>query len=198
MIFYTGAVQNGAVQDNPAKSLGGWISSSPVPNGAMNNLFGDLTYADLDKDKKPIRVIAFQNITGAVIPKLRIWVEHEADAYATYKIGLSISTVEPTCNLNYFEQLATQYSIPYYTTLKDCEGELNAIEIENIPAGQYLGLFIQRNVIKANNPEIEQKNKGCQAYADDFAATQVLGYEEPEVRVEDNINIIITDEEPVI
>ena len=43
MLYLTGATaslnKGGVAQDDPMKSLGGYISLSPVPNGAINTLF---------------------------------------------------------------------------------------------------------------------------------------------------------------
>lgn len=194
MLFYTGAIQNGAIQEDPSKSLGGWVSSSPIQNNVFDNLFGKIDYSQIKNDLKPIRVIAFQNTSTTPIASLRVWVEHLPTTFSTYKIGLVLNSIDPNCNFSYFEQIRNQFGEPFYCELHDVEGEQNAISIENIPAGQFVGIFVQRNLISENNPDMNGIAKSCDDYYNEFQAKLQPDYIEPVISDIDEIKIIITDE----
>lgn len=194
MLFYTGAVQNGAIQEDPSKSLGGWISSSQIQNNVFDNLFGKIDYNQVKNDLKPIRVIAFHNSSTTPIAKLRVWVEHESTSFATYKIGLVLNSIDPTCNLPYFEQIRNQFGEPFYCELKDVENEVNSVFIDNVPAGQYVGIFVQRNLIDVNNPDMGGAKKSCDDFYDEFQSKKDPSYIESETIDIDSIKIVISDD----
>lgn len=191
MLLYTGAIQNEAIQQDASKSLGGWVSSSQIQNNVIHNLFSKIDYNQVKNDLKPIRVVAFKNTTGSIITSLKVWIEHEATAFATYKIGLVLNSIETTCNHPYFEQIQNQYAEPFYCQLLNCETELNAIELTNIPIDQFVGIFVQRNLIAINNEDLTGATKTCENYSDEYNATLVPDYIEPKVKDEDEIKIII-------
>jgi hypothetical protein len=162
MLYYTGAEKNQATQNNQSKSLGGWISSSQVPNDFMNNLFGDLDYSSIKNDDKEYRVIAFKNISNTPID-LSLYTETPIDSFCKYQIGLILNSLTED-NCAYFEQLVNSKSAPYYVELKDCENIENKISLMQLPVNQYAGIFIKRILIEANNSDFKGKNKTCSEF----------------------------------
>ena len=67
MLYLTGASSSlahsgGTPQDDPMKSLGGYVSNSPVPNAALNTLFDFVSLRSIkDKTKETIKRIT-QNL----------------------------------------------------------------------------------------------------------------------------------------
>jgi len=198
MLYYTGAVQHGAVQNDPNRSLGGWISSSPIQNDVFDNLFNKIDYYQIKNKLKPIRVIAFQNTNSTPISALRVWIEHLPTSFATYKIGLILNSIDPSCGKPYFEQIQNPFSSPIYVELADCLGEENALTIENIPAGEYVGVFVQRNLLAENNPDLGGAKKSCNDYFAEFETEQNNPSNEDEnIDLEDEIKIIFSDESAI-
>lgn len=169
MIYYTGAIQNQAEQPSAIKSLGGFVSSTHVPNDVMNNLFPVIDISTLTNKTKHIRVIAFKNETENKI-NLKVYTESQADSISKLNIGLiKQSTMSDACLTPYFETLPNGISKPIYVELHNAEGELNAVEITDINAGEYVGVFIQREIIIENNQDLLDTNgnfkqKSCEDF----------------------------------
>lgn len=163
MLYYTGSIQPNAVQNTPSKSLGGYISSSAVSNDLINNLFSNIDYTTITKNLKNNRVIAFLNTTGSVIDKFTLYVNSNQNNVSKLKFGLARSSIDESCNAQYFETLQNENASPFYVELKEAEGQQNALEIENIPPGSYIGIFIQRELIADKNPEMnpDTRNSTC-------------------------------------
>jgi hypothetical protein len=73
ILFYTGADTANAPQINAEKSLGGFVSGSPIPNGKLNNLFSSISKSAVLGNKTEIRMIALQNLTGATLSNVSIY-----------------------------------------------------------------------------------------------------------------------------
>lgn len=187
MLFYTGANKSNAIQTNSARSLGGWISSSQIPNEVLNNIFGNIDYTIVSKNLKSNRVIAFKNTTGSIIPTFKIWTISPLDSFAKFKIGIILNSIEPSCNFPYFEQLSSEAASPMYVSLAECEAEVNALTLSNIPIDQYVGIFIQRELIEANNPDFGGASKTCEQFYEDFITPPTISE-----KTEDLIEIVIS------
>lgn len=172
MLYYTGAIQHNAIQEDPSKSLGGYISSSLVPNDVLNNLFGTIDYSTLVNQTKETRVIAFLNTTGGTINTFSIYTNTPIDSFSKLKVGLILNEIDETCNIPYFEQLPNRNSTPLYVQVIDAEGQENAIEINNVPVNNYVGIFLQREIIVENNDELNDdgsiKIKNCDDFYEEY------------------------------
>lgn len=204
MLFYTGANKSNAIQGNPSLSLGGWISSSQVPNDYLNNLFSDIDYTTIKNDLKPIRVLGFKNLTGGIIPSFSVYTITPVNTSAKFKIGIILNAIDASCNCPYFEQLVSELANPFYVVLADCEGSSNALNLTNIPVNQFVGIFIQRVLIPDNNSDYKGKQKTCVDFHNDFVAIQARGLNpdlsDPLDLVQDENNAIdenITNEDDI-
>lgn len=171
MLYYTGSIQPNAIQDSPSKSLGGYVSSSIVPNDVINNLFSDIYWYDLKNNLKHIRVIAFLNTTDETIDDFTVHVNSHEDNVSKLKIGIIKNAVDEECDVKYFETLPNSTAIPQYVGLEECEGSVNSLMLNDIPPKHYVGIFIQRELIPDKNPEVDGKDGvSCDAMHDKFNA----------------------------
>lgn len=146
MLYYTGAQQAGTPQGSPDKSLGGYVSSSPISNGLLNNIFGNVDQSILAQGIKQYRIIAFQNQTPNIIGSLKIYVRSTSEnPFSKLRFGAMLNSLNK-CQESYFEQLPNQYSLPAYASLRDAGNPSQYIEINDIPAGQYIGIFLERSI----------------------------------------------------
>lgn len=168
MLYYTGAIQHLAQQTDPSKSLGGYISSSQVPNDVLGNLFPTIDYSTLINKTKHIRVVAFLNTTGGIINNFSIYTNTPPDSFSKLKVGLILNEIDESCNIPYFETLPNGFSTPLYIQLYDAEGPGNAITLNSIPNNQYVGVFLQREIIVENNEEFNPdgtlRTKTCEDF----------------------------------
>lgn len=197
MLFYTGAIQHGAIQNNPSKSLGGYISQTQVPNDLENNIFSNIGFDTIQNNLKELRVLAFLNNTGAEINEFSFYVNFDDESFAKIKAGLVLNAIDHNCNVPYFEQISNENSTPFYVELKDCKGENNTLILNNIPANNYIGIFLQRELIKENNSDMDESdnNDSCQKFFDEFALEKAA-HENPSIvlpkkRKEDKFDLVI-------
>ena len=169
MLYYTGAIQPNAIQDSPSKSLGGYVSSSVVPNDVINNLFSDIYWYDLKHNLKHIRVIAFLNTTDETLDDFTVHVNSHEDNVSKLKIGIIKNEVDEECDVKYFETLPNATAVPQYVELKECEGAINSLMLSDIPPNNYVGIFIQRELIPEKNPETEgNEGNSCDVMFDKY------------------------------
>lgn len=142
VLLYTGAQNFDTPQIEASKSLGGFVSSSIIQNDVLNNLFGDITNYTIQKSSSDTKCIAIKN-TGPTITDLTIYYESPVNSLFDYFIG-AVSPTTNECNESIFEQLQNSESSPYYCTFYNPNTELTKINVGNIAADGYLGLFIKR------------------------------------------------------
>lgn len=173
ILFYTGSIKPNTPQKDPNLSLGGYISSSIVPNGSLNNLYPNIGLTDLKTNRPETRVIALTNITGADINGFQIWFTTSSTSFAKIELGVAQPMYDGECQCQFFEMLNDATCIPYYTTFASYEGQSNAYVFTGVfEKGATLGLFLQRSLISANNPDIGGNSSRCDTVYADWLAQQ--------------------------
>lgn len=111
MYFLTGAnssINKGGVpQNDPTKSLGGYISTTPVPNGELNVLFDLISAFTLEKNKRETIGIALVNRLDKPINNLTLSVVTEKENVASFKVA-----AVPIGNDMSMEKIPNRYAIP--------------------------------------------------------------------------------------
>lgn len=141
-VLYSGADSNSKAQNDPLKSIGGYISSSAVPNGSINNIFPPITRRHIKEQLIDTRLIVLKNDATA-LTAVKIWTEK--DNLATFKIA-AVAPGADSCSKPLFESLVDGHSIPMQASLAAKEGEGAALVVGNIAANQIIGIWIQRDV----------------------------------------------------
>lgn len=150
ILLYTGATIPDAAQINSEKSLGGFVSSSPIPNARLGNLFSGISKSVIIGQKKEIRMVALKNTTGAALTGVTIHTENQNNSFL-YKIAAVASAVN-NCGEMVFEQVQDGESLPYQATLSDHEGLLE-LQVGNMAIGQVIGIWICREPDITKYPE---------------------------------------------
>lgn len=92
MIYLTGS-QNSLTksdqvpQTDTAKSLGGYVSSTPVPNGELNSLFDLISNFTLEKKRTETVGIALINKAAGAVKDVELKIVVEKESLATFKIA---------------------------------------------------------------------------------------------------------------
>lgn len=143
-ILYTGAATFLEKQEDPSISLGGYISSTSVPNDFLSNLFGEISKLSASQGKRVIRAIAFKNDTASTITSVKVYVAPEDDEpAASFKLGFQVPVLDE-CGDLVIEQLPNESSSPLNVDMVDATGPGKAIDLPDIEAGKYVGIYIQR------------------------------------------------------
>lgn len=148
----TGVNKEGLVQNDPSKSLGGYVSSTPVPNGGLNALFPSVSLTDMLEGERIVRAIVIKNTSNDVIAAgSALHYERDVDAYCNWRMAV-VELGQDDCGY-YMEKITNQNSLPSVGTFIDNDCLLHQIQLPEIPAGGMLGIWIERtiNVNKAKD-----------------------------------------------
>ena len=160
LLFYTGPDQPLGVQKSPEKSLGGFISSSIVPNSQLNNLYSTLTKSDVDNNYSVIRILALTNITNSPITGITIYPVLPVGSYIDIQLAVVLPFLDSCSNPN-FERLSSDTSLPYYADFQDYTQSSPLVYSTPLAAGASLGLFILRKINLSNVPDFSTNNSNC-------------------------------------
>lgn len=152
-LYYTGAVNNESAQTDFQKSLGGYISTSIIPNSRINSLFEDESMTSKSEKKEQNICIAIKNITENDLTNFSLYCESQ-------DFEISAAIVLPSkdkCGDLYFEKLQTRFDKPYYGDFNNIVGELNKINAGTFEKDSFLGLFLNK---KRKNSE--EENQECE------------------------------------
>lgn len=145
MIYLTGAATSLAkTQDNPqsdaSKSLGGYISSTPVPNAALNVLFDLISSYTLDKKPKETIAIGLINQFDKPVKDVELKIVTDENHEAIFKIAaVSVSSDDYA-----MEQIANRYQEPMLAEFYDASFYRAAVDLkikQYASAGEEIALY---------------------------------------------------------
>lgn len=145
MLYLTGAGASLVkTQDNPqtdaAKSLGGYISSTPVPNAALNSLFDLISAYTLEKRQKETIAIGLINRFDKEVKDIELKIVTDENHEAIFKIAsVAVSTD------NYaMEHIANRYQEPMLAEFYDASFYRAAVDLkinQYASAGEEIALY---------------------------------------------------------
>lgn len=145
ILLYTGAKVYNVAQNSYLKSLGGYISSTVVPNNNLANLFSDVSLLGMQNGVIETRAIALKNITGSTVNNVYL--------YHTYPVTDAKAKIEwapiTIPNSQSIEEINSASSQPYNVSAwYEPVGVSNKILIANsIPNNGVLGLWVRRTLV---------------------------------------------------
>jgi len=144
IIYYTGATREGETQPEASLSLGGYLSSSVIPNDVLGNLFSGLSRNLLENKIRETRGIVLQNDSAQQATGIRLWFVVDAESKVEYRVAV-VTLAEDDCG-RYMELLPNGNATPYTATFNSANGEPNAINLPNMDSNAIIGLWIERAV----------------------------------------------------
>lgn len=141
-LFFTGASKGDEPQPSPSLSLGGYVSSSPLPNGAINNLFGSISQYGKELKSKEVRAIVLKNETLAITNPTLFYDNVSEEPITNYRFAF-VTLAEDECGW-YMERISQGDSLPINATFIDPRTESNAVSLGAIPVGGYMGIWVER------------------------------------------------------
>lgn len=142
--YYSGASTFEAPQQKASLSLGGYVSSTPIPNGENNSVFSELSLLAAKNKYRETKLIVLKNELNS-LNNVILW--------SNYNLAI----VEPIVNEKneiLFEQISNSFAIPYYATFNTYTTENPAI-LGNLAINKYLGIWVSR---KATSEIMEPLN----------------------------------------
>ncbi len=141
-LLYTGASQANEEQKDPSKSLGGYISSTLVPNGVLQSIFSAASLLSIQQKKKEVRLIALHNESTIIASNLILTFKLDEDTICDYKIAIVVPSLD-NCNNPSFERIDSGNSLPYYAEFNTINNN-EAIELPDLNANSYFGIWLMR------------------------------------------------------
>lgn len=144
VFLYTGAKEAKSLQDDAAKSLGGFVSGSVIPNSRFAALFSDISYLTVKNQllTETKAIVIFNSDTdNAITPEITIALVDTANDYE-----VDIAPVELDANL-YMERIGNANDLPINATFQSTSGGLI---LPTIPPNTYLGIWIRRTITAPN------------------------------------------------
>lgn len=183
-IYYSGALNHKDSQRDPSLSLGGFESSSLVPNDVLNNIFPTITRDSINQKLKETRMIVLHNPTNQPLLNVKIWTRCEKFTKVSLAAVLPYSLSE---GVEVFEKIDNPHSSPYQAILSFHEGEDNSLLIGDFPSKGSIGLWLQREYLYNNltsydkgiTPDLSKENE-ANAYIEELSSSEV---EEDEIGI---------------
>ena len=171
MIYLTGAQTSLAkTQENPqtdaAKSLGGYISSTPVPNAALNSLFDMISAYTLEKRPKETIAVGIINKFDKAVENVELKIVTDENHEAVFKVA-AVSVGEDYA----MEHIANRYQEPLMGEFHNASFYRAAVDLEvKQPAaeGEEIALYPFNVVISVKEGGIEGTwNAFAEAFSND-------------------------------
>lgn len=153
-LYYTVISKEGDPQQKPTLSLGGFCSSSPVPNESFDNLFSEITEYTIQNNVPQYIGLILKNTFDQEADQVKLWMEQDPNDYGKFRVGV----VKLTSN-GQMENIVSPSSKPVYSEFYDVTGEEEAISIPNMKPGEMYGIWVERT-LNADS-EYLQKRTQC-------------------------------------
>lgn len=123
-------------EDNPqtdaSKSLGGYISSTPAPNAALNSLFDMISSYTLEKKQKETIALGLINQLETAVKNVELKIVTDVDNVATFKVAAVAVSSD-----NYrMESISSRYQEPMAAEFHDASFYRACVDLE---VTQYAG-----------------------------------------------------------
>lgn len=143
-LYYT--VSSGYLnsQTNFVNSLGGYPSSTEVPNDIFDNLFDELSLLEVKDAKTQYKAIVLKNDSDKKISNVELWFDFSEENVCRYQIGAILLSED---NEYLMEQIPSTYSKPYSIQFVDATVDDKAV-VGTLQPGQMIGLWLSRTIDK--------------------------------------------------
>jgi len=145
-LYYTVASQPEDIQPKPSLSLGGFKSSSLVPNSVIGNLFSDISmYSVKNNNANNYIALILVNDGAKAVTDILIWFIYTSGCVSVMKLD-AVDLATDTDGNKYMEHVPNFTSKPLYATFAAAAEVANAINIGNLAINGSLGLWIERSL----------------------------------------------------
>ena len=193
MYYLTGANstlnKGGDPQNDASKSLGGYISTTPVPNGELNVMFDLLSALTLEKKRKETIGIALINKLDKPVTNVTLKVVTSSDNVASFKVA-----AVPIGDDMAMEHIPNRYALPIMADFHNANFERAYVDLKitrPANAGEQI-------VLQPIGRVIDVEDGGMEGTFDAFVAAFVDDEHREVIRVSDNVFRIARTDEKII
>lgn len=173
ILLYSGANSSDTDQMNPSQSLGGFVSSTTISNGLINNIFSTVSKSVVVGNKRETYLVVLKNTTGATVYNVQVWIDNTVENnHSSLKLA-AVSAALDGCSNPYFEQISSSDAIPYQCVLESANGQGNAIDVGQIANGDCVGIWMSRTITLEDFPTANGATKGTSQAAIDALTASI-------------------------
>lgn len=174
--YYTGAQEPNQPQTQIQKSLGGYRSSTRIPNASLNSLFQGISQKQTQEGDEQIIGVVLTNESGATITNLSIYATVPSGSQTTFQVA-AVSLIDN----NRMEQIPNNSASPYIGTLVEMTTLSNRRTlISTLPNGGSIGLWIKRTIPK-------QSSQSCDDLYNSYVASGLPSTEQ----IDENVIMVL-------
>jgi hypothetical protein len=134
-------LSGGSSNNSPAASLGSGISTTEVASG-LHNLFDIISSAEAQAGDTEYRCIYLKNTSAQSLFDAGVYITTNTPSDDTHiQIGLGTSSLGGT-----EQTVADESTAPVGVSFFDANGEVNALSIGTMTAGQHKAVWVKRTV----------------------------------------------------
>jgi hypothetical protein len=143
-LFYTGATAPGAAQLDAGRSLGGYVSATPLADDELNNLFGDITPLGMQYAGPETYGLALRNLGPLDATGLKIGYVYPRKASVKLEVA-AVALYEDSCGKPTMQPLTTRRSRPQGAEFHELEMRRATATLElevGFAKGDYVHLLV--------------------------------------------------------
>lgn len=146
VLYYTNSNTYLGQQNNPAESIGGFLSGSVVPNNFLGNLFSDISFNSVKQKRIDTRAIVLQNTTGVNVTNIIFGFKYPINP--SFKLEAAFVTLDSTGQK--MEKLQNGNASPYNAVWQEpsiiTAGPDNSVNIGDLAINVKLGIWLRRTM----------------------------------------------------
>ena len=165
--YYTNISGDELPQTRSDLSLGGFKSSTLVPNDSFGNLFGDISVYSVRENRDEYVALALVNETGADVTDVTLYFDYPENRQKDIELAFVQFNSDGE-----IEVIPNPYSRPYNAEFNSADGVENALNIGNLAANAKIGVWFKKilnidnikdsysdyNLEESGNPDIETED----------------------------------------
>jgi len=151
-LYYTTTARANVPQQKASQSLGGFKSSSSIPNSTFGNLFSDVSLLTIENDLPEYIGIILVNELEAEAVNIKLWLEKGEHSICNYRLA-----VVELSSTNEIEMLPSINSRPLYAEFYESYSLDDAINIPSMLPNEQYGIWIERTFNK-NEDSLKFRN----------------------------------------
>lgn len=148
--WYTGADKYKESQPDKDKSLGGFQSSSAVPNDVVSNIIGEVSAYGIYNNFTDTHGLIIENVSGSTMTDVKVYFNDTATTkYVRTLIAVVELTEDTTCSPTTYsmERIPNTRSKPTFATFSEPVSQATEVTIGDMPAGKKLGVWIRAELV---------------------------------------------------
>jgi len=170
-LYYTQISAEDTPQTRPDLSLGGFKSSSLVPNNSFSNLFSDISCYSVSENRDEYIALALVNETGVVAENVTFYFDYQ-DAVDIRQMNVEFAFVAFNVG-GEIEVVPNTYAQPLNATFQASDGELNSVNVGDIAIDGKIAIWFKK-IINTTNILEEQSNDNMAENGTPQPANQII------------------------